>query len=319
MAHASLHFIPILRFIMPLLLTAHPADDTDVRLILRVGQEARVGSSEWVEMSLPDDAALSPEHFVVRCGTDAVIEVLEGQNALIVAGDSCDRLTLSETGQCETEFVAGQTVFSVRWSPDVTTATPKTNPQQLATSDETIDDHATIASLAKVMSMSDASTALIQSPDQTMDYLQRLIDASLNDDAIRFLAGALPVRTAIGWAIDASGFANRASSTLDQSILAWQTSGDETDRRKVRDQLAVSSPDNVTRWIAQAIIFSGGSLGPDDQPPIPPPSHLSGVAIMTSHRWSVAAEPDRDTAMQQWLQSGSALLQREQDTKQGNQ
>ncbi|WP_039961751.1 DUF6931 family protein [Rhodopirellula europaea] len=304
---------------MPLLLTAHPADDTDVRLILRVGQEARVGSSEWVEMSLPDDAALSPEHFVVRCGTDAVIEVLEGQNALIVAGDSCDRLTLSETGQCETEFVAGQTAFSVRWSPDVTTATPKTNPQQLATSDETIDDHATIASLAKVMSMSDASTALIQSPDQTMDYLQRLIDASLNDDAIRFLAGALPVRTAIGWAIDASGFANRASSTLDQSILAWQTSGDEPDRRKVRDQLAVSSPDNVTRWIAQAIIFSGGSLGPDDQPPIPPPSHLSGVAIMTSHRWSVAAEPDRDTAMQQWLQSGSALLQREQDTKQGNQ
>lgn len=304
---------------MPLLLTAHPADDTDVRLILRVGQEARVGSSEWVEMSLPNDAALSPEHFVVRCGTNALIEVLDGQNALIVGGDSCDRLTLSETGQCETEFVAGQTAFSVRWSPDVTTVTPEAKSKQQATSDEILDDHATIARLAKMMSMSEASIALIQSPDQTMDFLQRLIDSSLNDDAIRFLAGALPIRTAIGWAIDASGFVDRASSTLGQSILAWQTSGDETDRRKTRDELPVHSPDNVTRWIAQAIIFSGGSLGPDDQPPIPPPAHLSGVAIMTAHRWSVSAEADRDSAMQQWLQSGSVLLQREQDTKQGNQ
>lgn len=302
---------------MPLLLTAHPADNTDVRLILRVGQEARVGRSEWVELSIPEDAALAPEHFVIRCGTEAVVEVLNRQNVLIVGEDSLDRLTLSDPGEREAEFVAGQTAFSIRWSPDVTTVTSEVTPERQETSDKNPDDHATIAAVAKMMSLSDASTAMIRSPDRMVDYFQRLIDASLSDDAVRFLAGALPIETAIDWVIQATDFAERASGALEHSILAWKASGDEMDRRKVRDQLAANCPGNVTRWMAQAVIFSGGSLGPDDQPPVPPPAHLSGVAILTAHRWSVAAKPDRDAAIQQWLQTGSILLQRERDSNQG--
>ncbi|WP_404309731.1 DUF6931 family protein [Neorhodopirellula lusitana] len=310
---------------MSLLITAHPANDISKRLILRVGQEARVGSSEWVELSIPDDATLSPEHFVVRCGADAVFEVLDEQEALIVQGDALKRFTLSDHGECEAEFLAGQTTFTVRWSPEVVNvATPATcsSPQSY---DVPQDDHDRIVDIADSMSLSEAATQMIQSPDSMLDYVERLIKSSLHDDAIRLVAGGLPVCTAINWAIKTAGLMDQGNDpsgqkdSLKQSMLAWTATGNEMDRRQVRDQLTVSKPDNVTRWIAQAIVLSGGSLGPDDQPPVPPPAHLSGIAILTAHRWSVAAQPDRDAAMTAWLESGSKLLQLQQDSNQGSE
>ncbi|TWU56284.1 DUF6931 family protein [Rubripirellula reticaptiva] len=294
---------------MPLLLTAHPTNQADLRLLLRVGQEARVGSSEWVELSIPDDQSIALEHFVVRCGSDAVVEVLGEQQTLWVNGDGVERFTLSDRCDQKTEFLAGQTSFSIRWSPDLVPKVKEPAAKDEPSDAPVVDDNFRIGEVATRMKLSHTAIDLLQTPDRCSLYLQRLIDAGLADDAIRFIAAALPAVVAVDWAIVSSGLIESAKDPLLDAMLAWTSTGGEADRRVVAEQLKkVVEPSNVVKWISQAIVLSGGSLARDDQPMIVPPKHLCGIAILTAHRWSLAAQADRTVAMSQWLESGKLLL-----------
>ncbi|MCG8652232.1 MAG: hypothetical protein MI861_20500, partial [Pirellulales bacterium] len=104
---------------MPLLLTVHQASASTRRLLLRAGQEARVGRSEWTEMSLPEDPTLADEHFVVRCSTEALVEVIDPNHTLVFQGNPLQRLELSRLADQSAEFVAGQTTFLVNWSAEL--------------------------------------------------------------------------------------------------------------------------------------------------------------------------------------------------------
>lgn len=294
---------------MPLLITAD-ASTTHRRLMLRVGQEARVGRSEWLELSVPEDEALLDEHFVVRCGDDAVVEAIDQDACFVVGGEECKRLTLSNTSGEQTTFIAGETEFIVSWTPDLTrTVSHVAEKHEAEASDSPkIDVVRQIKRIAAVMSLSENAIELIDTDDQVDSFVDRLQEADLGDDAVRFIAGMLPTAVLVDWAAGNANLEASSSSTLIDVINRWRDAPSETERRDVKDSLEVTPCDNVTKWIAKAIVYSGGSLAPDGQPLIAPPIHLSAVAIVTAHRWERATQPDRKEAVGRWVDSGKQLI-----------
>jgi len=295
---------------MPLVLTAHTADATTRRLLLRLGQEAKVGSSRWVELSLPEDDRLAEEHFVVRCQAESTIEVLNPQQTLVADGNTLDRLALSSWGETSIEFVAGCTTFLASWTPELAphVASVESHDDQPDETESPTDQSTWIAKTVDKMSLSDQATDLRVQPDTIADYLDRLVAAELSDDAIRLIASILPTQQAVGWAMELCKPGEDSSDPLFSSIIQWKESGSEKNRVLVRDRLAVSEPSDCLGWLAKAVIFSGGSLAPDDQDVIPPPAHLTAIAIVTAHRWALASANDRTEAMCRWIDVGQQYI-----------
>ncbi len=293
---------------MPLLLTAHSAA-ADRRMLLRAGQEARVGRSEWVEMSFPEDASLAQEHFVVRCGNDALVEVLDQQHSLVVDGNPVNQLSISGQRDDSMQFVAGCTHFAVVWSAEIAPAEISSDRCCRAdAADVSLDHSEAIADVVKKMALSKDAAALAVSPDQRVQFLERLVDAKLDDDALRFIAGILPVAEAVRWAATSPCADQDESEPLTSDIWRWIESGQQTDRRQVHRSLAAAAPSKRLQWLAEAVVYSGGSLAPDGQPVITPPPHLSAIAVLTSIRWALAGQQDRSSAIQRWIDAGRQSL-----------
>lgn len=294
---------------MALLLTARQTNSTECRLMLRAGQEARVGSSDLVELSIACDDKIAPEHFLVRCGAEAIVEVLNEAQSLLVDGDGIDRLTLSQRSERTADFVAGQTRFSVCWTPDrafVSTDQTESNEPE----NQSVDDNSElIAKVAIEMKLSNEAQAQRESPDTVCDYAERLTAAELNDDALRFLARTLSPVDAVDWAVGCCQW-NDSADPMTLAIQKWLESPDDTQRQLVDDQLQKGQPSGASRWVAKAIVLSGGSLAPDGQKAIAPPPHLSAIAIVTAHRWSVANRPNREEAVLEWMESGLLRLRK---------
>ncbi len=305
---------------MPLLLTARIADADVRRLTLRLGQEARVGSSEWVELSLPEDDDLAEEHFVVRCQSDATVEVLGEKPALKVADDVCQRLALSRDTDTLTRFVAGSTEFSIRWSPDFLPSARTTESLGNPPAETVIDESPRIAAVGNAMSLSPEAVAIQSQPDRADEYFDRLVSAEYFDDAIRFAAGFLSPSDAVAWAVRTGSLEGETPMPLVQMIGNWiESCGNAAESEKwrceIRNMLAGAQPTNVAKWIGQAIVYTDGSLAPSDQQVIRPPSHLCGIAVLTAHRWAVAKQPDRSAAVGRWIQLAAETLSQSSTTE----
>ncbi len=59
------------------------------RWILRQGERARIGKSEWMEFSLPKESSLSDEHFALELNAgDELVIASSGKNCSITPTDS---------------------------------------------------------------------------------------------------------------------------------------------------------------------------------------------------------------------------------------
>ncbi len=132
--------------------------------------------------------------------------------------------------------------------------------------------------------LSEEATALLVENISPGDYLQRLIDADLMPDAIRFLARALPKREGTWWACLS------ARSTIDESSkpeeiktleLAEQWVFKPTDehRHAAHDAAQPLENDSPVYWSAMATFWSGGSLAPPDVAAVEPADHICGMAV----------------------------------------
>ncbi|MCG8653638.1 MAG: hypothetical protein MI861_27620, partial [Pirellulales bacterium] len=170
------------------------------------------------------------------------------------------------------------------------------------------DDSAVIFSAVEKMSLSEAATGLLTQPDRKVDYLDRLVEAGLQGDALPLIANLLCPRDAIGWVVQSGCLAEGEDDPLRLAIQQWIHSELESDRRNVQTRLAAQPPSPGLRWLAQAVVYSGGSLAPDGQPVVQPPAHLPAVAVLTAIRWAMQDESDRPAAMKRWIDSGREWL-----------
>lgn len=147
------------------------------------------------------------------------------------------------------------------------------------------------------LALSDDAVEIMPDCANTLAFLNRLCDEELFHDAFVTLARVLPKQYAIIWGdrcleICPDDDINDAEQHCINITRQWISNPDETLRRAALDAAEALEFEGPYAWFAAAVGFSGGSLAPRDLEEVPPPQHLTAVAIAAFLVMLSAREPD---------------------------
>lgn len=138
-------------------------------------------------------------------------------------------------------------------------------------------------------------------------------------DAISFVAHALPRREATFWAFTCarSGAGDEpepSAAACMEAAKAWITEPTEANRRATMKAAEAAGMGTPAGAVALAAFLSGPTLGPENQPAVPPDEHAGAKAIVGAVALSALAlsPDDPTTAMTQFLERGLELADRVQ-------
>jgi hypothetical protein len=147
-------------------------------------------------------------------------------------------------------------------------------------------------------------------------HFTSLVQSDKLTDAVQFLAHALPRYEAVQWAANAMGTLRPAADRdLDEARAfdtahQWLRDPDERLRRTAEALAETMEEPVAEKLLLQAIFLSGGSIAPEDLPPVHPrpdtTAKLAGAAILLS----AFATPEPQKALTQVLQDGEKLAAR---------
>jgi uncharacterized protein DUF6931 len=114
-------------------------------------------------------------------------------------------------------------------------------------------------------------------------FLQALVEKTMLDDALRFLARAMPKREAIWWGCACAKLVldNTASPEEQAALKAaekWVQDPSE-DNRRAAMKASEASTGGPGKFLACAVFFSGGSLAPANCPVVVPPENMTGKFV----------------------------------------
>jgi len=165
----------------------------------------------------------------------------------------------------------------------------------------------------------DLQPVLDASPDPGA-LVETLVKDGKHPEAIRCLAGALPVREGIWWAwvsarhtaqlVYAGGLPPLLRLALD-AVEKWINAPSDEARRSAwsaGDALGVGTP---TGAAAAAVFMSGGSLALPSAPVTPPPPGIAGAMVSTSVILAVASAPPEhlDALYEAYVKQGLAIVE----------
>jgi hypothetical protein len=128
-----------------------------------------------------------------------------------------------------------------------------------------------------------------------LGYARGLSTSSRPSDAILFISHLLPRREAVWWAIQCVR-ALAAESAADEALRAaetWVRTPEDDNRRAALRVASDSDRRKPTTWLAFAAGWSGGSLLPADQKPVPVPPGACAMATNTAIMMAAAAGDPR--------------------------
>ena len=126
-------------------------------------------------------------------------------------------------------------------------------------------------------------------------HARSLSTSSRPSDAILFISHLLPRREAVWWAIQCVR-ALTAGSDGDETLRAaetWVRTPEDDNRRAALGIANDADRRKPTTWLAFAAGWSGGSLLPADQKPVPPPPGACAMAANSAIMLAVAAGDPR--------------------------
>jgi hypothetical protein len=127
--------------------------------------------------------------------------------------------------------------------------------------------------------------ALLDGLPTAADGMLKLEAAGLRNEAARLAAHALPKREAVWWGcMCARAVPDPALLPVDADALlaaeAWvRKPNEEALRRAAMEAAQRTAFRSPEAWAAVGAFWSGGSMAPAGQPVVPPPDHLTGVAV----------------------------------------
>lgn len=190
------------------------------------------------------------------------------------------------------------------------------------------------ADVAKPVSLSAKAKALLTPALTPRQYFDALAAAALQEDAIRFLALALPKREAVWWGCvclkdavppppvaaqsPARGRAAPAppppTPPADPAARAaaaaelWTKDPSEPNRRAAGAAADAAGYDTPPGLLAAAAFWSGGSLAPPDLPVVPPREELTGIAVGGALVLAAIDEPEKAAATRaRFLAAGTEI------------
>lgn len=147
-------------------------------------------------------------------------------------------------------------------------------------------------------------------------HFAALVAGGKHADAIGFLAHALPRYEAVQWATRVMAALKPNSERDIEEVRAfdlahqWLRDPGEPLRRACQAQVARMEDPSPEKFLLQAIFMSGGSITPEDLPPVHPApditAKMAGAAILLT----ALNRPDSSVAMTQALEDGEKLAQK---------
>ena len=114
-------------------------------------------------------------------------------------------------------------------------------------------------------------------------FLRGLAESATPEEAITFAAYLLPPREAVWWAHQCLNYVPDALTELDLQMLAfaeaWVREPDEEARNAALEAANEAETETPGVWVAFAAGWSGGTMGPLDISPVPPPPFLTPRAV----------------------------------------
>jgi hypothetical protein len=154
--------------------------------------------------------------------------------------------------------------------------------------------------------------------DASRDLIEALREGERLVDALGLLAHALPAREAVWWAWscirDTTGDepSPEIRASLDATGL-WIKEPTDENRRAAYEAAQAADMTTAVGCVGAAAFFTGDSLGPADQDPVPPVEYMAAKAIAGSLLLAASSEPDEMfTLMDQYLDRGLEVADRVQ-------
>jgi hypothetical protein len=126
-----------------------------------------------------------------------------------------------------------------------------------------------------------------------LDFLRRLARGTHPAQAVAFCAYLLPRREAVWWAcqcvraIEPKSPEDAAFSAAERWVME-----PEEERRRAALEIGMTGGSKIAAvWLARAAGWSGGSLGPADRAPMPPPAYMTAKAANAAIEIAIAQKP----------------------------
>ena len=268
------------------------------KVLLRSGQVARIGRTEWADFSFPQDAELADVHFAVQCQ-------LHGAKVRKLAADK--PLAVNKQQVTEAELKAGDTiqagqsafvvVFDGAAAPGGGKSTATLNtisgaafvaaasaaPQPA----EAQPKEPTALEIAEHLQMSEDALKVAATVKTGPELVAALAGKGLFAKAVRVQAHLLPKRHAVWWGVvcveqvcaDQLPPPERAAY---DAAREWVTDPTEANRRCCEAAAGRTKYEAPGSWLAMGAFWSGESLTPADMPAVAPDDKLPGQAVTSS-------------------------------------
>jgi hypothetical protein len=143
----------------------------------------------------------------------------------------------------------------------------------------------TAQEVCKELPLSEKARPLLKDGQTPAQFFRLLVEGGHLQDAIRFLASALPKREAVGWAYLAARAAHgdKAEAKCAAALEAtrkWVIDPSEANRRTAEKTAKPAGYGTPAGCAALAAFLSGGSIAPADQKtPVQPAEHLCATSV----------------------------------------
>ncbi len=271
------------------------------RLVLKGGQIARFGRTEWADYTFTEDSQMAELHFAIQCGIDAgSIQALSPQHPTLVNDAPVEKSQLNHGDVIR----AGQTSFLVQLDDvamfgeaSADASVESTASDQAARRDETL-------TLSKYIGLSNEANQLAGQCSDPNLFHSLLVEKQLLDDALRWNAHTLPKPRAIQWAcqcVDANIQAEKDELQRNcwKSAVQFSKDPSEANRREAAGLAEVAQYEGIGGILAAATAWSGGSLADADQAPVLPDERLTGRSIHIALRLAAISFPPSELASRQ--------------------
>jgi hypothetical protein len=155
---------------------------------------------------------------------------------------------------------------------------------------------ARLVDLVPLLFLTEPAAALVGGCADTVAALQALEAANLLTEAARLTSHALPKREAVWWACMCARHTGAVPMPpADQRALedaeAWVFKGDDALRRRAFEHAQEANFATPEAWAGVAAFWSGDSMSPAGQAPVPPAPHLAGTAVAGSVLLAAVRDP----------------------------
>lgn len=260
------------------------------RIQLRANQVAKIGRSEWADLSFGDDSSMSDVQFEVR-STEAgcIVRNLSAESPTFVNGKEIKTLTVHDGDQIK----AGNTKFVVRIEGDrAPAAPPKVEAPPLPPAQKPMTQQTTntrpaqlslVATCTYLEFAEDVSTpaATVKSPDE---LINQMAAEGKFLDALRLRAYLLTKREAVWWGYlcvreDLDQPLPGAQIAALEAAATWVADPDEKNRRAAEERAAALKYSGVGATLALSAFWSDGSIAPEGNPEVRPDERLTSQGV----------------------------------------